>query len=681
MASHTKKDDFCLECHWEAFHLDVKDPEEPTETEAQVPQWNCSEEEHHPAVPHCDVGEDCHVDDDCCDMDNCSTTCPSVCDGFVDCEEVAECSVSHCDDVHCNDTNCDSTDPVCFDEHCFGSGTNAYGEHSLEALLALGSPLNLESTDLLSSTTLPQAPDEQPKPAGLPATGLVGSTDAFFAPFAPGPMSHCHSHSHQHFQCHDFSKDAHLAWYPMPTSVNPADVFHMMNFHVQQVPDCSEHQKPTDDATSNSFTCFHINPNPNHSHPHNHNHNHNHGHSHSHSHLHTHNAIDTTDMTNLTPTQETPTVTTQRKPCRTHVHRCRTHSHAHHHYSPYSPYSRHSRSSVSSQLSPGETPPPLDGGSSSVLTSPEYIPETESHTCRWTTISADGTKKACGATFSDSCGLQEHLIACHMATVEGAKGTGYYCCWEGCHRPDEPFSQKSKLQGHFLTHSNYKNFKCSVCGKFFARQATLERHERSHRGEKPYKCAECGKSFTDSSELKTHSRTHTGEKPFKCTYPGCNFQTGDMQSSNMSSHRLTHGERRHKCHYPGCTKSFTRHDQLKRHLKSTHKDCSSSTTMPSPLTDQFGLSLAGVASTPPFNSRTRCPTRLRTSARVSASTPCGFSPVSTVAGASAPSSTPNTFSTPARPAASSTDTSRVYSAYTASSSFSASRAASRSDAA
>ncbi|GAB1212751.1 hypothetical protein ATERTT37_001898 [Aspergillus terreus] len=88
-----------------------------------------------------------------------------------------------------------------------------------------------------------------------------------------------------------------------------------------------------------------------------------------------------------------------------------------------------------------------------------------------------------------------------MTTVDGAKGTGYYCCWEGCHRPDEPFSQKSKLQGHFLTHSNYKNFKCTVCGKMFARQATLERHERSHRGEKPYKCSECGKTFTDSSEL------------------------------------------------------------------------------------------------------------------------------------------------------------------------------------
>jgi uncharacterized Zn-finger protein len=136
----------------------------------------------------------------------------------------------------------------------------------------------------------------------------------------------------------------------------------------------------------------------------------------------------------------------------------------------------------------------------------------------------------------------------------------------------------------------------------------LDRHERSHRGDKPYACKHCGKSFTDSSELKTHSRTHTGEKPFKCTWPGCNFTTGD--SSNMSSHRLTHGERRHKCHFPGCTKSFTRPgmsshaflifgffspnanggpaDQLKRHQRTTHK-MESCSTLPSPSSDHFTL--------------------------------------------------------------------------------------------
>ncbi|KAJ9273109.1 transcriptional regulator family: C2H2 zinc finger [Paecilomyces variotii] len=267
--------------------------------------------------------------------------------------------------------------------------------------------------------------------------------------------------------------------------------------------------------------------------------------------------------------------------CRSHAH---GHTHCHSH--PYMPYARHHRSSVSSHLmsSPADTPPPLEGGISSGLTSPTFpTDDHEPHICKWT-FNHDGMKIACGASFADAGALQEHLVSKHMGTMDGRKGHGYYCCWEGCHRPDEPFSQKSKLQGHFLTHSNFKSFKCSVCSKPFARQATLERHERSHRGEKPYKCRECGKAFTDSSELKTHSRTHSGEKPFKCNYPGCNFQTGD--SSNMSSHKLTHGERRHKCQYPGCTKSFTRPDQLKRHLRTTHKDERGS-TLTSPMAEQF----------------------------------------------------------------------------------------------
>ena len=431
MASHTKKDDFCLECHWEAFHLDGKETEDPAG--AQPDQWNCPDQVHTP-LPHCEVDEQCHVDEDCCDVDDCSVNCSSVCDGFVDCEEALVCSESHCNEDHCK-----NVDPVCFDEHCF-DGSNVDGEHSLESLLGLGSPLNLEANDLLSPTTITPSQGEQPKTVIQPTGGLVApasSNDTFLNSYA-APVSHCHSHSHQHFHCHDFSKDAHHAanpWLPLQNAVNPADVFHMVacpdlsgchQFHVHEAQACPVPDKPADDTVSNPFTCFHI-PHI----PHHHHH----------------------------PTEmKSPALphkpTNNWKPCRTHVHRCRTHGHAHvHPYAPYSPYSRHSRSSVSSQLSPGETPPPLDGGTSSVLTSPEYAPDTEVFMCQWATTT-DGVKMRCGATFADACALQEHLVGCHMATVEGAKGTGYYCCWAGCHRPDEPFSQKSKLQGHFLTHSN-----------------------------------------------------------------------------------------------------------------------------------------------------------------------------------------------------------------------------------
>ncbi|KAK2799932.1 hypothetical protein FQN50_008325 [Emmonsiellopsis sp. PD_5] len=241
--------------------------------------------------------------------------------------------------------------------------------------------------------------------------------------------------------------------------------------------------------------------------------------------------------------------------------------------------------SVHPKSSPFSSPPPKDV--TSALTSPELGPIGELHICKCR-LRNKPESTICGASFSDAGQLQDHLIQNHVGTMEGSQGHGYYCSWEGCHRPDEPFSQKSKLQGHFLTHSNHKGFQCSVCRKPFARQATLERHERSHRGEKPYTCKMCQKSFTDSSELKTHMRTHTGEKPFKCNHPGCNFETGD--SSNMSSHRLTHGVRKHKCHFPGCTKSFTRPDQLKRHLKTTHKEGTLSPgPLSSPSVEQFPL--------------------------------------------------------------------------------------------
>ncbi|KAJ5698496.1 hypothetical protein N7462_000501 [Penicillium macrosclerotiorum] len=572
MASQPQGGDFCLECRWEGFHIDGKDQDDSSGTQPQ-PEWNCTDAEHHTSLARCEVDEACCDVDDC--ADDCQLDCGSICDGFVDCDASTVCSVAHCDETHC-----ESTDPVCFDEHCC-DGTNDEN-CGFDSFFGLDTPLSLDASAILPPSTMGQHPvDETGKLPDHTAFGTIDPCYQYdFLSSYQTHATHCDQNVPNHFGCQDFRKDWEGMFtnqpYPGQVDVNPAEVFHMLgmcsdyavchdqhanNSHLHQQshehhhlqPGLTALEKPKDvvDSSLAALDCVHP----------------------EHHHLHGH--FKNPNDLNLNITHG---------PHRNH-HRCRTH---HHHPHPYSPYSRKSRSSISSHLlsSPGETPPPLDGGVSSVLTTPDFSAEdSDFHICKWTT-SVHGVKTHCGATFADSGTLQEHLVSCHMNTVDGVKGTGYYCCWAGCHRPDEPFSQKSKLQGHFLTHSNYKNFRCSVCGKAFARQATLDRHERSHRGDKPYKCTQCGKTFTDSSELKTHSRTHTGEKPFKCTYPGCKFETGD--SSNMSSHRLTHGERKHKCSFPGCTKSFTRPDQLKRHQRTTHK-AESSSTLPSPSPDNFTL--------------------------------------------------------------------------------------------
>ncbi|KAL1966549.1 hypothetical protein VTN77DRAFT_4471 [Rasamsonia byssochlamydoides] len=539
--------DFCLDCHWEAF--------DDVPGKMSFDQWTCHDEHHAPSTS-------CGMEDPCCKVDNCSLNCSSVCDGFVDCDNSTVCSESHCDDV-----NCGNTGPICFDKNCFSDAQSV--DQSIADFLAEDATLSWDTSAFLPTSgeqnNNPQPSDAQTQ---FPNSSVEQTPDAQFA-FSP-PIRHINNHP-SHNACHGFSKDTVGLWspaYSSNTDLTNVDMYDMLgaapgfnNVHQGH----AIQNQPPNGGSFEKLPCFLGNGAPSCSDA-------------GYQHLGCY----------LRNSGDTGLHQFSRAQSQGRVHR-HVHNHAQHRVSHYA---RHSRCSDSSHLlsSPVETPPPLDGGASSILTSPTTaLADDDEHVCRWT-LDRGGMKSVCGAFFADASGLQQHLVSEHMVPIDGAKGYGYYCRWEGCHRPDEPFSQKSKLQGHFLTHSNYKSFKCSVCGKPFARQATLERHERSHRGEKPYKCKECGKAFTDSSELKTHSRTHTGEKPFKCTFPGCNFQTGD--SSNMSSHKLTHGERKHKCNFPGCSKSFTRPDQLKRHQKTTHKlnspaVSSSSSSSSSPTIDQF----------------------------------------------------------------------------------------------
>lgn len=436
MTSQTQGGDFCLECRWEDLHIDNSDSLGAS-GDLSRPQWNCTDQGHHTSLAPAQVS------DPCCDLDDCSVDCQSACEGSDDCDASTACSAAHCDKTHCDEDHCDeehceTADDFCLEDHC--CDTNIDQNCGFDAFFGLTTPLSLDTTGMLPSAAMtPQPYAEQGKPEYILPSMIDPCYHETFLSSYQQHSSHCDQNVTNHFECNDFQKDLQGMFnnqhYPMPTEVNPSDVFQMLGTcpdysecnepHLpapQLLPDSLE--KPKTDPAADALNCFH----PEHHHVHDHDH-----------------FKNPNDLNLNIP----------RGPHRSH-HRCRGHHHSHVHH--YSPYSRQSRSSISSHFmsSPRDTPPPLEGGASSIMTTPDFsTDDNELHVCKWTP-KINGIKTPCGATFSDAGALQDHLMAHHMNTVEGARGTGYYCCWAGCHRPDEPFSQKSKLQGHFLTHSNCK---------------------------------------------------------------------------------------------------------------------------------------------------------------------------------------------------------------------------------
>ena len=418
MFSQSKGDPYCLDCHWENFHPDGSnawcslDPNQP-------PQWVCPDNEQHTSLGHCEL------DEECCDVDDCSMNCQSFCDGSVDCDPATACSVSHCDDTNCKDTG-----PACFDDHFHGNdGT----DNGLGSLLGLESPFSFDANDLLSLAAADQSQVEQlTKTAACPVpSAQTNHSVSNYMTLPSNDGSHC-DHDYHHLHCQNLAGFLPAGQNPVSPSdptqcgVNPADVFHMLGMcpdisncqnghhHRQEDHNC---QSNVGKLNSTPSACLYPIPN-----------------------------------TQLKGSLNQGTHGPVQLSCRTQ-HRCQGHSHARAH--PYALDSPNSRSSVSSHWlsTPSETPPPLDGGTP-VLTSPGFSPtDAKSHICKWIT-NGNGVGSTCGASFADASSLQEHLITKHLSTVDGPQGNGYYCRWAGCHRPDEPFSQRSKLQGHFLTHSN-----------------------------------------------------------------------------------------------------------------------------------------------------------------------------------------------------------------------------------
>lgn len=97
--------------------------------------------------------------------------------------------------------------------------------------------------------------------------------------------------------------------------------------------------------------------------------------------------------------------------------------------------------------------------------------------------------------------------------------------------------------------------------------ATAKASEGRRKGEASFVCPVpgCGSTFTRHFNLKGHLRSHNEERPFKCKWPGC--EKGFARQHDCKRHEALHlNLRPYTCE--GCKKTFARMDALNRHLKS-----------------------------------------------------------------------------------------------------------------
>ena len=169
----------------------------------------------------------------------------------------------------------------------------------------------------------------------------------------------------------------------------------------------------------------------------------------------------------------------------------------------------------------------------------------------------------CQKIFSTNGNLKNHINTIHNHILP------FKCPFPKCNKS---YSNKSRFDVHFRTHSGIKPFSCPICKKKFNEKGNLKTHILFHTNERPFKCPQCEKTYKTNGHLKDHIDIfHYQIKKFKCQICGIKFG----RRSTLTAHIKVHFDKKNNIEF-NCVEDKEKSNLNSSNLKENFSSSSTS---------------------------------------------------------------------------------------------------------